>query len=194
MEAHQFANEMLNKARFEDLIANENWEELSGDIKRIYSKVNLLASFEMIKLSDAFKQPQAQKPLCLSFYNLIHGTDSVSKRIDKAQFAFAPYEMDKWPIITYPLFIIFPEKFMFVKPTVTKEAAENRRFDIKYDSKVNSETYKQIMIFSQDLFDLLSSDPRVELHPVDMIDVQGFMWCTFAGGWTDKDFKLAKKK
>lgn len=191
--AHELAITLLNKSRFEDCIKNNAWDELSADIKRVYAKVNLLASFEMIKLADAFKKIPEQEKLCMAFYQLLHGSDPIPRRIDKAQLAFSPYELDKWTIITYPLFILFPNEFMFVKPTMTRAAASNRRFDIQYDSKVNGQTYKQVMLFSQNLFESLIKDVRPELHPIDMIDVQGFMWCTFAGGWSDADFKQAKK-
>lgn len=35
---------------------------------------------------------------------------------------------------------------------------------------------------------------REALKPRDMIDVQGFMWCTFGGGWTPEEVTKAKLK
>ena len=83
---------------------------------------------------------------------------------------------------------------MFVKPTLTQEAADKRGFDIQYSSQVNGGTYERVMMFSQDLFKRLKNDTREELHPRDMIDVQGFMWCTFAGGWTDAEIAKCEAK
>ena len=54
-EASEFAQTLLSRKRFADLLAKEDWETLSTDIRRVYSKTNLLSSFEMIKLGAALK-------------------------------------------------------------------------------------------------------------------------------------------
>lgn len=61
---------------------------------------------------------------------------------------------------------------MFVKPTVTQNAAAVSGFEINYKSQLNWVTYKQVLAFSQYLHRELS-----ELKPRDLIDVQSFMWC-----------------
>ena len=55
VEAQEVFVELLNQSAMKDLIDDRNWEELATRIKRVYSKTNLLASFEMIKLSSALK-------------------------------------------------------------------------------------------------------------------------------------------
>ncbi len=82
------------------------------------------------------------------------------------------------------LFIRFPEKYLFVKPKMTKEAAANRGCDIKYSSQVRWDAYSRILDFGQDLFERLMQSENEMLHPRDMIDIQSFMWCTFTSGWT----------
>ena len=59
--AVQWASEHLSQERWRQLLYQEHYEELSQEIRRLYSKLNLLASFEMIKLNDALKIPKAQK-------------------------------------------------------------------------------------------------------------------------------------
>src|SRR5690606_4424550 len=115
--------------------------------------------------------PEAQEKLCHAVYELVHGEFSVFDRIESARKSLEPYEMDKWPVITYPLFILYPDKYMFVKPTVTREAADKRKFDIQYSSRVNGSTYERVLLLSQDLIQRLNDDPRPELHARDMIDV-----------------------
>jgi hypothetical protein len=53
--------------------------------------------------------------------------------------------------------------------------------------------YQRILGFGQELFNRLSNDDNPDLHPKDMMDIQSFMWCTFAGGWTKDDIKNVKR-
>ncbi len=194
VEAHELAKDLLAKDRFAQLIETKNWGTLSTDIKRLFNKTNLLASFESIKLNDALKSAEIAEKVCYAFYDLLYGEQSLAQRIEKAERTLDLYELGKWPIITYLLFILFPDKYMFVKPQMTKEAAEKRGFEILYSSKVNGSTYERVLLFAKDLLERLNNDPRIELHPRDMIDVQGFMWCTFASGWTSDEIKKGQEK
>ena len=193
-EASEFARELLAKGRFTDLLSKEDWGTLSTDIKRVYSKTNLLASFEMIKLGAALKNDDNIKLVSNTLFDLLYNGADIAQKVESAALKLKPLELDKWPVITYLLFLIYPNDCMFVKPTMTKAAAENRGFDIQYESKVNANTYNKILLFSQDLFQRLSGDSRRELHPRDMIDVQGFMWCTYGGGWTPEGLEQAKNQ
>lgn len=187
------AREYFSKDSFAQKIKDKEWSLLAEQIKKAFT-VNLLSKFELIKLVDALKLEQNQIVISNCLYDLLHGDSSLPSRIDKAAFKLKEYELDKWPVITYLLFAVFPEKYMFVKPTLTQAAAENRGFDIQYKSQVNGDTYQRVLFFSQDLQQRLLNDSRDELHPRDMIDVQGFMWCTFANGWTDEEIQMFENK
>jgi len=189
-----FVSKQLSKSRMDALISKSDWGTIATDIKRAFSQVNLLASFELMKLNDAFKRVDDVEYLCRSFYELMYGELTVFKRVDIAAKSLSRFDLDKWPVITYLLFMAFPEKYMFVKPTMMREAAGNRGFDIQYSSQVNGSAYQRVMMFSEELLQRLQADTREELHPIDMIDVQGFMWCTFADGWTDESIRKAEEK
>jgi len=193
-KAHEYCKQDLGKEVWKSALDNEEYEEISVKIKRLYSKSNLLASFEMMDIGDAFKEAKDQKQLCRAFYNLLYADVPIQQRFNDTVKIFSLYKMDKWPTISYPLFIRFPKQYMFVKPTMTKQAAENRGFDIQYSSKVSWGTYKRILDFSQDLFNRLSESNNEFLHPRDMIDIQSFMWCTYAKGWDAKEIAEAKRE
>lgn len=55
-----------------------------------------------------------------------------------------------------------------------KFAAEACGGDLQYDSKLNWNTLQSAEGMARNLFDIL---PSMGLHPRDMIDVQGFIWC-----------------
>ena len=76
-----------------------------------------------------------------------------------------------WPVTTVFGFIAQPETHIFLKPMVTKRAAEEYGFDFMYKSRPNWETYNSLIAFAKQV-DRDTSD----LRPKDMIDLQGFIW------------------
>jgi len=194
LEASQFTQEVLEKQRFQSMIESEDWDNLAADIKRVFSKTNLLASFEMIKLNDALKDVDNIKQIAVIFFELLYGEADVNQRVESSASKLKKFELNKWTVVTYLLFMMYPHKYMFVKPNMTRQAAQNRGFNIQYDSQVNANTHRQILSFAKDIYDRLRRDQRPELHPLDMIDVQGFMWCTFSQGWTKEGIQKAKKQ
>ncbi|PLW66896.1 hypothetical protein [Pseudohalioglobus lutimaris] len=185
--AVEWAAEHLNEESWKGYLDTKRYEELAQEIRRFYSKLNLLASFEMIKLNDALKNPEAQKAVGKAMFDLVYGQDSMKSRFESTARILERYDIGKWPIITYPLFVLLPDQYMFVKPEMTKEAAANRGFDIGYDSQLNWNTYERVMLFAQDLKERLLASDNPHLHPEDMIDIQGFMWCTFTKGYSAAD-------
>jgi|GEM_PF-400694 len=193
-EVHEWMLQHLDLAQWQQALNNKGYDNLASDIKRLYGKTNLLASFEAIKINEAFKDQEAKVALCNALFDLLYGTEPIAKRFKETATILARYELDKWPIITYPLFIRFPKEHMFIKPTMTQEAALNRGFDIQYSSQINWSTYTQVLRFSEDLDKRLSSDSNPDLHPQDMIDIQSFMWCTFGNGWSRDDIRKEKSR
>jgi hypothetical protein len=179
MVAVRWAEEHLNKERWESYLKAGDFEELSQEIRRFYGKLNLLASFEVIKVNAALKNREAQKVLCISLFELLYGEGSIKSRFDATKSVLERFDLAKWPIITYPLFILFPKEHMFIKPEMTREAAATRGFDIQYDSELNWNTYNRVVMLAIDLRDRLIASDNADLHPVDMVDIQGFMWCIF---------------
>jgi hypothetical protein len=76
-----------------------------------------------------------------------------------------------WPVVTVFGFIAQPEIHIFLKPMVTKRAAEDYGFEFIYRSRPDWETYESLLGFARKI----SRDLR-DLHPKDMIDIQGFIW------------------
>jgi len=190
-EAHEKFITLLSKSEFQKLVEAEQWAVLAERIKKCHT-INMLSKFELIRFSDVLREPDAQKAIGEGLFDLLYGGDSMQKRFMRYAKVLEGYDCNKWPIITLPLFFCFPEEHMFIKPTMTQEAAENRRFDIQYNSHLNWNTYSHVLLFAKDLYERMSADNNTQLHPRDMIDVQTFMWCTFAGGWGTEEIKKAE--
>jgi hypothetical protein len=76
-----------------------------------------------------------------------------------------------WPVATVFGFIAQPEKHIFLKPLVTRAAAQRYGFDFHYESAPNWKTYGSLADFAEQV----REDQR-SLGPRDMIDLQSFIW------------------
>ena len=81
--------------------------------------------------------------------------------------------MATWPVSTVFGFIARPRTHIFLKPNVTRAAADRYGFDLPYRSRPSWETYRGVLDFAQAIrTDLADWRPR------DMIDIQSFIWIT----------------
>ena len=76
-----------------------------------------------------------------------------------------------WPLITVWGFVAQPARHIFLKPNVTRDAAQKYAFDFRYQSKPNWETYRSLLDFAQTI-----RNDQADLQPRDMIDLQSFIW------------------
>ena len=76
-----------------------------------------------------------------------------------------------WPLVTVFAFIAQPDRHIFLKPNVTRRAADEYGFDFEDRSRPSWETYASLLECAR----LLQRD-LADLRPVDMIDVQSFIW------------------
>ncbi len=72
-----------------------------------------------------------------------------------------------WPVVTVFGFIALPDAHIFLKPNVTRTAAQAYGFDFVYKSRPDWETYSSLLEFA----DVIRRDLR-DMKPRDMIDIQ----------------------
>jgi len=85
-----------------------------------------------------------------------------------------------WPVVTVFVFIAPPETHIFLKPNVTRTAAQEYGFDFHYKSKPSWGTYTSLLEVPQAVRRDLS-----ELRPRDMIDLQSFIWVQGSNEYPD---------
>ena len=115
-----------------------------------------------------------------NLFNLLYGTNELSEQFEAFAGCLEEIKASKWTIQTYFLFITFPEKYMFMKPTVTQYAADAFGYELNYRSEINWESYRTLLEFSEYVGTRLS-ELDDNLKPRDMIDVQSFIWCSVPG-------------
>lgn len=176
--AHALAKELLGRQPLGSLVKSESYEEIGRRALRVANATNLIFPNEKMALKDGLDKPEWLKLFGDTLFSVLYGEGGMQQRFTAFAHALEEIGAAKWTVATYFLFILLPDKHMFVKPTVTQYAAEISGFEINYRPQVNWATYDSVLKFSEYLFRWLS-----ELKPRDMIDVQSFMWSIAPGSY-----------
>jgi hypothetical protein len=175
-EAHERWLQELTREAVRGLIADKRYTEVARRAVTIESRTNLLFSFEKMALRDAIKPEQGAKAFAEGLYDFLYGRGSIESRFEQwcsvvAELPRRQTRVLTWPLLTVFGFIAQPDLHFFLKPMVTRKAAEEYGFDFSYQSRPNWETYSNLLEFAQ----VVADDLR-DMKPRDMIDIQSFLW------------------
>lgn len=176
--------EQLARGSYNDLLRAEDFSEIcSRALKLTGVRANaMIFKNEKMALRDGLKSDSAQRQFALSLYDVLHKEADFDTSFDAFATCLTSMGAGKWTIATYYPFFMHPDRHMFVKPTITQNAADVCAFDINYRSEISARTYRSVLNFSQHL-----KQGIARLEPRDMIDVQSFMWCIAPGTYTSAD-------
>lgn len=172
LKAHRLANEVLNKEDFASLIKNKDYDDICKRALKVSNATNLIFPNEKMALKDGLSDQRAKELFSISLFNLLYGDEELNDRFNSFAKFLENIKADKWTIASYFQFVIQPDKFMFIKPTITQHVAELCGYEINYQPKLNWLTYKSVLNFS-----IYLKSELTDLEPRDMIDVQSFIWC-----------------
>ena len=79
-----------------------------------------------------------------------------------------------WPLVTVFGFIARPDKHLFLKPMVTRKAAQGYGYDFTYRPQPSWDVYQSLLTFAAIIRRDLDRKPGFKAR--DMIDVQSFIW------------------
>ena|SRR6476620_1879450 len=177
-ETHQRWEEALSRDKFRRLLAKRAYAEVAARAVRTEqrSRHSMIFSFEKMALRDAVKSAAGSERFAQGVYDFLHRRGDAERRFERwcAVVSGLPRRQTRvltWPLVTVFGFIAQPDQHIFLKPTVTKRAAETYGYDFRYQSKPNWETYSSLLDFAE----TLRRDLR-DLRPRDMIDIQSFIW------------------
>ena len=171
-KAHALALELLGKQAFFGLLESEGYSEIVERALTVTNATNLIFPNEKMSLKDGLRSSEAQKNSCRALYSLLYGAGELEKRFAGFSRILEKINAAKWTTASYFLFIIHPDKYMFVKLTITQYSSELCGYEINYKPQLNWPTCKFVLGFSEYIRSEIS-----ELTPRDMIDVQSFVWC-----------------
>jgi hypothetical protein len=177
-QTHERWEEALNRTEFRLLLDKRDHAEVAVRAVRTEqrSRHSMIFSFEKMALRDAVKSAAGAKAFADGLYDFLHGRGDMERRFDRwcAAVAALPRKQTRvltWPLVTVFGFIAQPEQHIFLKPTVTRRAAEAYGYDLHYQPKPNWETYSSVLAFAETVRSDLG-----DLRPRDMIDIQSFLW------------------
>jgi hypothetical protein len=174
--AHESWMRSLNQQTHKALLRARQFEEIARLAVQIESKTNLLFSFEKMALRDAVRIESGAEAFAAGLYDFLYARTKTQRRFERwcETVATLPRRQTRvltWPIVTVFGFIAQPEEHIFLKPKVTRAAAEEYGVPFAYRSRPNWETYESVIHFATQV----AEDNR-DLHPRDMIDLQSFIW------------------
>ena len=169
--AHELALSLIGPGQLEALLGQKDYEEIGKRALRLVNATNLIVPSEKLALKNGLKNSENIKLFSENLYQLLYGKEGVEERFISFARTLEAIKAAKWTTLSYFLFIVFPDKYIFLKPIVTELAAEISAFEINYRSDLNWRTYKSVLNFSE----YFRSELK-DLKPRDMIDIQSFMW------------------
>jgi hypothetical protein len=175
-KAHERWRSALDRTKFKSQLREKRFREIATTAVSIESRTNLLFSFEKMAIRDAIKPLAGARTFAIGLYDYLYGPGNDEHRFERWCDAVAslPRRQTRvltWPVITVFPFIARPDRYIFLKPNVTKKAAHQYEVDFEYASRPNWGTYASLLAFAE----RIRRDMR-SLKPRDMIDLQGFIW------------------
>lgn len=178
--AHELMLSLLDRETMSGKIQARQYDEICWDALKVVNKTNLIFPNEKMALKDGLQSDENRNQFAEALYVLLYGEGDISERFMGFATCIEAINASKWTIQTYFPFITFPDDYMFMKPTVTQEAADAFAFELNYKSELNWLSYETLMKFSRYVGNELATYEDY-LRPRDMIDIQGFIWCSVPG-------------
>ena len=174
--AHEQWETELGRDTFGALLRAGRYLEAATRAVRIESRTNLLFSFEKMALRDAVKSAPGAKAFSTALYDFLHSGGQPERKFNDWCNAVANLPRRQTRVLTWPLLTVFgfiaqPRRHVFLKPNVTRAAADAYGFPFRYESRPDYATYDSLLAFAR----TIRRDLR-DLGPRDMIDIQSFMW------------------
>lgn len=177
IEASALMRESLSEDTFRRLLDDGSYEDICERARAVINQTNLIFPNEKMALNDGLKKGEEFRKLFAErLCGQLYGEAPLQERFDAFVSALDELDATKWTTSTYFLSLNEPDKYPFVKPAYFQRAAKAYAFDLGYTVRPSWATYERIIEFSEYVRGLLAK--QVSLVPRDMIDVQGFIWCS----------------
>ena len=175
-DAAKLWDEVLGRHELERRLRAGDHAGVAADAVRVESRTNLLFSFEKMALRDAIRSPEGAEPFAEGLNDWLWGPGSEEKRFEQwcetvARLPRRQTRVATWPVVTVFGFLARPRVHLYLKPTVTRIAAEAYGYDLAYSSRPGWDTYGDLLAFAKQV----KRDLK-DLRPRDMIDIQSFLW------------------
>ncbi|HKU37911.1 MAG TPA: hypothetical protein VJR89_07185 [Polyangiales bacterium] len=175
-EAHGRWREQLGPDTFRELLEAGEHAEIARRALQVEGRTNLLFSFEKMALRDAVRTPAGARSFARGLYAWLEDDAPLRERFEAWCHTFEQLPRKQTRVFTWPALTVFgflaqPKTHLFLKPNVTRRAAEAYGYTFEYRSRPNWATYASALAFATRVKRDVS-----DLRPRDMIDLQSFIW------------------
>jgi len=178
VEEHERWVEALPEAQFRALLKAREHGEVAARAVRVEQRTrhSMLFSFEKMALRDAVRTPAGSRDFGRALENLLNGTGPLAGRFDAfcdvlGRLPKRGTRVRTWPVATVFGFLAQPRRHLYLKPLVTKRAAEAYGYAFEYAPAPSFATYRSLLDFGRTVRRDLA-----DLAPRDQIDIQSFIW------------------
>jgi hypothetical protein len=173
-EAHEAWEERLADEHFRGRLNQGDFPAIVADVVRIESPTSLLSSSEKVALRNATRSLEGAQQFAEGLYAWLYGAGEDEVRFGRwvgvTGSLSGQGRVLTWPVLTVFGFVARPYAHMFLKPRVTRRAAFELGYDLRYSPHPDWATYDSLLSFAREV----KRDTR-DLAPRDMIDVQSFI-------------------
>lgn len=177
-ETHRRWRAALPAGEFRRLLSERQFGEIAARAIRVeqQSRHSMIFSFEKMALRDAVKSDAGAEQFARGLFDFLEARGTLERRFSNWVEVVAGLPRRQTRVLTWPLVSVFgfiaqPGAHIFIKPTVTRRAAEAYGYDLEYRSRPNWTTYKSVLDFAATI-----RRDMADLQPRDMIDLQSFIW------------------
>jgi len=177
-DAVEAFDRLFGENRGRNLLKKRVFTEIASGIDKLFHETNIPAVQEILAVRDGVKDLDAASRFLTEVLNFVDRQsvstfDCLVNAVDRLPAQAGKARVLTWPIVTLLPFFADPSRFIVLKPTMTKTAADRLFFDLAYDARPNWTTYERTLAFATSLQELLKPQGAV-----DFIDVQSFIWVT----------------
>ena len=186
LQARERMLETLGRDQMQELLNSGSFDEIWQRAYRLMTASGqAVHHIESLDLSRALDSPGRKQLFSQALATLLWSEGPLETRFKAFAQMLLEFKSAKWPVMTYFLFLAFPDSQIILKPTVAQEFAEICKKKLFYEPEVNWGTYEKFLDLAQYTREELSRRGQENLIPKDMIDVQSFMWVAVKWGPDD---------
>lgn len=190
LAAHLKFQQLLGIPEIRALLSARDYKKLGQKVMQVVGGFNLVSPYEKAAFRDAMGEGAAVQSFFTTLLKVFDTKPLTSEVFEEFADAVTSLPAPEgrvatWPVATIFLYLAEPARFMFLKPEVTKAAADSLGFDLRYSATLSWNTYDALQRMGELYLDLLRP-----LGARDFVDVQSFIWVA-CGGY---DSMLAENK
>ncbi len=176
-KAHELYQASLGNGQARQLYDRNDIRTFVDRVLLLEAGTNLLSANEKTALHDGLDDDIAAYEFVAALLDLLEYPEPEPSRfaalvtaVRNLPAGLGKPDHEQWPVVTVFPFLAEPGRFMFLRPDVTKIAADRLYFNLEYDSRPNWTTFSRLHEMSLQLLE--------ELRPhgaMDLMDVQTFI-------------------